>query len=116
MAVDEWVVHCSWIDLRLVLYWHCIGNGLEINWNRIGNGLTRGWHHTDDGLALDCPWIDIWGHQAVVRKCCRPESSRLRIALVPLTKWGNVTRIGLVLTWPLPIKCHSSGNGFSVIY
>ena len=37
LAVDEWVAHCLWIDLRLVLYRHCIGNGLEINWNRIGN-------------------------------------------------------------------------------
>ena len=63
-----------------------------------------------------CPHLDC---RFVVGCLNRPplrHFGRSPVVLVPLTKWGNVTRIGLVLTWPLPIECHSSGDGFSVIY
>ena len=59
----------------------------------LGQLSPSDWHTIDTGLKLD------W------QIGCRPESSWLRIVLVPLTKWGFVTRIGLVLALPLPIEC-----------
>ena len=48
----------------------------------LGQLSPSDWHTIDTGLKLD------W------QIGCRPESSWLRIVLVPLTKWGFVTRIG----------------------
>ena len=65
-------------------------------------------------LHLDCRFVE--DQMGCLNRPPLRHFGRSPVVLVPLTKWGNVTRIGLVLTWPLPIKCHSSGDGFSVIY
>ena len=100
-----------WIgpELTLAPYWQRVGTALEMDWQLTGTGLAMDWRTV--GIILMMDWhlivrgLTLWGHLTVVWKWCRPESSWLRIVLVPLTKWGFVTRIGLVLARPLPIEC-----------
>ena len=58
----------------------------------VGIILTMDWRLIARGLTL-------WRHLTAVRKRWCPESSWLRIVLVPLTKWGFVTWIGLDWSW-----------------
>ena len=54
----------------------------------VGIILMTDWHLIVRGLTL-------WRQLSLVPKLCCPESSRFRIVLVPLTKRGSVTRIGM---------------------
>ena len=104
-----------WSEPELTLDWAPVCLELTSDRHRIGTGLVTDRHDIGSGrmgcpLFVDWPQIGIvsalhwkWiGNQlkqdwqlSVVRKLCCPESSLLRIVLVPLTKRGSVTRIGV---------------------
>ena len=92
--------------------WYCIGTALEMDWKLTGTGLAMDWHVV--GIILMTDWhlivrgLTLWRQLSLVPKLCCPESSRFRIVLVPLTKWGFVTRIGIGLA----MAYHCIGNGY----